>query len=152
MSNSCQMILEIGVSDRSSDIYRCLLQQGDRHTYQVLTARYDAPISALCRSQRVDSILLASYFPETHGFDVLKQLRAELGDRCPPIIVIDDNQAHLAVQAIKARAADYLPRIKLRLAPLKRRCTALSRATMARLNHLHQHPPSHLCPTIAIGL
>lgn len=88
---------------------------GQRHgtPYRVLQESYDGPLLELCQSQAIDGILLAAYFPDTKGLELIFWLRAQLADRCPPIIVVDQNDAPLAMQAVKAGAADYLCRESL---------------------------------------
>jgi PAS domain S-box-containing protein len=89
------------------------LGQGRCNGCRVLRESYDAPLLELCQSQAVNGILLASYFPDTTGLELIAWLRDQLADHCPPIIAVDQNDAQVAMRAIKAGAADYLCREQL---------------------------------------
>ncbi|MEP0909183.1 PAS domain S-box protein [Leptolyngbya subtilissima ST-M1] len=62
----------------------------------------------LSASQAVDGILLGLHRPQSSSVTVLRLLQEQMGDRCPPIIVVDRDDAELAVRAFKQGAADYL--------------------------------------------
>jgi len=124
-------ILVIDSSHDSADTYQHLLKHEAGVSYRVLTERYEGQILTLCQSHLVDVILLASHFPDTRGFEVLDLLKAQRGECCPPIIMIDSGDAEIAVQALKAGAVDYL--VRERLNPEKL-CQALSRAIAQRVN------------------
>jgi PAS domain S-box-containing protein len=94
----------------SADSYQRLLQQDTRFSCQILTERYEDDIISLCQFQSIDAILIESHFPNLEGFELLAQLQTQLGEDCPPIIVIDQNDVNLAKRALKAGAADYLVR------------------------------------------
>uniref|UniRef100_B8HWK7 Circadian input-output histidine kinase CikA n=1 Tax=Cyanothece sp. (strain PCC 7425 / ATCC 29141) TaxID=395961 RepID=B8HWK7_CYAP4 len=113
MASPDRTILVIDVLPGSAAPYQCLLQPAAEGLYRVITESYNGPILALCRSARVDAILLESRFPDPQGLDVLDQLKAQLGEQCPPIIVIDQNDANLAKRALKAGAVDYLIRSQI---------------------------------------
>jgi len=110
MTNLVRIILVIDEATDRADTYRGLLQDAAAIAYQVLADRYDGNILERCESEPVDGIVLESHFPDTRGLELLEKLTAELGDRCPPIIFIDENDATLAKRAIKGGAADYLVR------------------------------------------
>ncbi|MBW4483242.1 MAG: PAS domain S-box protein [Tildeniella torsiva UHER 1998/13D] len=104
------------VLDRDSsraEIYRHLLQPTDGVSYQVVTERYDGPVLDLCQRQRIDGILIESHHPDDRSFELVQHLKTQLQEHCPPIIVMGENDASLAVRALKAGAADYLSRDQL---------------------------------------
>uniref|UniRef100_B8HM29 histidine kinase n=1 Tax=Cyanothece sp. (strain PCC 7425 / ATCC 29141) TaxID=395961 RepID=B8HM29_CYAP4 len=103
-------ILLIDVLPGTAEPYQYLLQPGAECSYRIITESYNGSILALCRSARVDAILLESRFPDPQGWAVLDQLKAQLGEQCPPIIVIDENDVNLARRAFKTGAVDYLVR------------------------------------------
>ncbi|HZG40902.1 MAG TPA: PAS domain S-box protein, partial [Nodosilinea sp.] len=102
-------VLLLDRAGNSADTYQRLLQP-EAGRYQILAQPYDGPVLDLCRSQSVDHILVESHFPDTRGFELIQRLKTQLGDQCPPIIVVDENDADLAMRAVKAGAADYLVR------------------------------------------
>ncbi|GAB4177297.1 MAG: hypothetical protein Fur006_08860 [Coleofasciculaceae cyanobacterium] len=108
-------VLVIADSDKSNRDYGHHLQQDGSFVYRILTQRYDTQILELSRSQQVDGILLELDSPHSGSFDVLRQLKEQMGERCPPIIVIDSKDAESAVQAFKNGAVDYL--VKDRMTP-----------------------------------
>jgi tRNA A-37 threonylcarbamoyl transferase component Bud32 len=64
-------------------------------------------------AQSYDTILLAHPIGEERGFVWLRELRAQ--EMCPPVIVFaDPSNEFLAVDAIKAGAASYFPKRRLR--------------------------------------
>ncbi|HIK17839.1 MAG TPA: PAS domain S-box protein, partial [Leptolyngbyaceae cyanobacterium M33_DOE_097] len=95
--------------------YELQLKQDSNIAYHILTESLNTAALALFQSQQVDGILLKPYFPYTDSVSLLRQLKELLGDRCPPIVVIDSDNAELAVQALKNGAADYL--VKDRITP-----------------------------------
>lgn len=60
------------------------------------------------RRERFDGILLSFQRPQSNSVNLLRLLREQMGDRCPPIVVVDRDDAQLAVRAFKHGAADYL--------------------------------------------
>ncbi|MCA1991115.1 MAG: PAS domain S-box protein, partial [Coleofasciculus sp. S288] len=108
-------VLVIADSDESDRDYGHQLQQDGSFVYKILTQRYDTQILELSRSQQVDGILLELDSPYSGSFDVLRQLKEQMGERCPPIVVIDSKDAEIAVQAFKNGAVDYL--VKDRMTP-----------------------------------
>ncbi|MBD2107612.1 PAS domain-containing protein [Nodosilinea sp. FACHB-13] len=66
------------------------------------------PSAWMLSSQPVDGILLGLHQPQSSSVTVLQLLQEQMGDRCPPIVVVDRDDAELAVRAFKHGAADYL--------------------------------------------
>ncbi|MBW4460704.1 MAG: PAS domain S-box protein [Nodosilinea sp. WJT8-NPBG4] len=103
-----------------ADIYQQLLQQHGELSYQVVAQLYDGPILDLCKTQQVDGILLESHHTDSRSFELVQQLKAQLRHRCPPIIVIGENDANVAIQAMKLGAIDYLCRDEFTADQLRR--------------------------------
>ncbi|MGG6241020.1 PAS domain-containing protein [Nodosilinea sp. AN01ver1] len=97
----------------SAGLYQRLLEQETASAYRVLTEGYGGPVLDLCRTYSVAGIILVCHAADPRGLELLTQLRAELGNACPPIVAIGDNDASLARRAFKAGAADYLIRDQL---------------------------------------
>ncbi|WP_052055340.1 ATP-binding protein [Myxosarcina sp. GI1] len=109
------VLLVAGVGDVKE--YQHSLQQDDKSEYRFLSASSDEQILALCQTDRIDIIILESDRPESSGLEVLKWLKTQMGQSCPPIIAIGIDDAEIAVLFLKAGAADYL--IKERITPDK---------------------------------
>jgi len=103
-------VLVITCFHNSTNTYKQLLQDQSKGLYQVVSAESSHSSVTLCRSQRIDTILLDASVTENCTVEVLEQLQMEMGEECPPIIVVDRDDVKLAVQAMKAGAADYLIR------------------------------------------
>ncbi|MBD1842050.1 PAS domain S-box protein [Cyanobacteria bacterium FACHB-63] len=101
-------VLVISDSDENDRNYEYQLQQDRTVAYRVL--KWQTPILALSPLQQIDAILLELHFPQSNSVTLLRQLKEQMGDRCPPIVVIDDGDTKTAVQAFKNGAADYLIR------------------------------------------
>ncbi|MEB3213891.1 MAG: PAS domain S-box protein, partial [Leptolyngbyaceae bacterium] len=96
--------------DGSTDLYPHLLGRDGSLSYRVITEHYSGPVLDVCRTHAIDGIVLESHAPDFCGFDLLTHLKTQLGNRCPPIIMIDANDVNLARRAFQAGAADYLSR------------------------------------------
>lgn len=96
-----------------AELYRHLLQPTEGISYQVVTERYDGPVLDLCQRQRIDGILIESHRLDDRSFELVQHLKARLQEHCPPMIVLGENEASLAVRAFKAGAVDYLSRDQL---------------------------------------
>ncbi len=108
-------LLVIADSEESDHNYRQQLQQEGGVAYRILSERYDTLTLGLPQSRQIDGILLGVHPPQSNSIRLLRQLKEEMGDRCPPIIVIDSDDAEKAVRALKDGAADYL--VKDRMTP-----------------------------------
>ncbi|MGG6293349.1 PAS domain S-box protein [Leptolyngbya sp. AN02str] len=108
MAKSDRTVLVIDGFHGTADTYQGLLKQIAEVSYQVLVEPLGSQGLALLQSQDVGAILLEARSIGARGLGEVRALTAELGKRCPPIVVIGDNDAGLAVQAMKAGAADYL--------------------------------------------
>ncbi len=95
-------------------------------TYRILEAESAKDGLALCQLQQLDGVLLDFLLPDLDGLQFLARLKAEVGDSCPPIVMISGRgDESVAVQAIKSGAEDYL--VKNRITPAEL-CAALRSA------------------------
>jgi PAS domain S-box-containing protein len=108
-------VLVIADSDQRDNDYGYQLQQDGSFSYQILTGQYGAPLVELSRSQQIDGILIDFHTPHSGSFDMLRQLKHQVGEHCPLVVVMDNSDADMAVQAFKHGAADYL--VKTRMTP-----------------------------------
>ncbi|MBD2356337.1 PAS domain S-box protein [Tolypothrix sp. FACHB-123] len=104
------VIIDADESDRD---YEHQLQQDGSLAYKIITQNYSQQIGVQWGSQLIDGILLALTSPHADSINAIAQLQAQMGDRCPPIVVIDDGDAEMVVRAFKTGAADYLVREKM---------------------------------------
>lgn len=81
----------------------CLLQAG----YIPHIARDGAEAYKALKTQTPDAILLDLGLPDTHGFDILKTLRAD-GNTCPVIVFTAEASINTAVEAMHSGADDFL--------------------------------------------
>ena len=68
-----------------------------------------AEAAAAMRSQQFDCLLLDYYFPDGNGLDFLTALR-EAGNTRPVIMLTGNGDGQIAEEALRAGAADYLPK------------------------------------------
>jgi PAS domain S-box-containing protein len=108
-------VLVIADSQEKDNDYWYQLQQEGSFAYTILTEKYDTENLVISQAEEIDGIVLGLHSRQFGNLDALRQLKAQMGDRCPPIIVIDSDNAEVAIQAFKNGAADYL--IKDRMTP-----------------------------------
>jgi PAS domain S-box-containing protein len=103
-------VLVIADSTENDNYYQRQLQQDGTVAYKILSKSYNTQILTLSQSQQIDGILLESHHSDFNSIQLLCQLKEQMGDRCPPIVVIDSGDTTTAVQAFKNGAVDYLVR------------------------------------------
>ncbi|MGP1383131.1 MAG: PAS domain S-box protein [Thainema sp.] len=130
-------LLVIADSDEGDRAYRQQLQQDESVAYRILSARVINSALSLSSSQHVDGILLGFHQPCADSVRLLRQLKEQMGDRCPPIVVIDGDDAARAVQVLKNGAADYL--VNNRMTPEDLRLAMRSAIENAKLRQQLQH-------------
>lgn len=108
MSLRRTVLVIAGSSDGVID-YGQQLQHDQGVTYEVLSKRSNALELPLPESPPIDGILLELHSRASSN-GVLRQLKEQMGDSCPPIVVVDDDDTECAVQAFRNGAADYLVR------------------------------------------
>jgi PAS domain-containing protein len=113
MRKPTQTILIINLSGGDGFDYEELLQQDSKVLYRCFIASSETQTLALSQSHHFDAILLDSQDCDRSASVVIESLKTQMEENCPPIIVIDCNDARLATRAIKAGAVDYLVREEL---------------------------------------
>lgn len=124
MSNS-RTVLVITNSPESNDDYKQQLEQDQRVAYTILSEQYNISILTSSQLQQVDGIILESHCPYLNSIELLRQLKEQMGEQCPPIIVIDSGNIETAVQALKNGAVDYLVKDQIKPEDL---CLAMQNA------------------------
>ena len=113
-------------------VRRCLQQSGVSATVEEATSSAAALRSV--RSTRFDCILLDYYLPEVDGLVLLGDIRT-FAPETPVVIFTGRGDEDVAVELMKAGAADYLPKASLtpeRLASGLRHALEVTRAELAR--------------------
>lgn len=96
------------------EIYRRYLQQDQVNDYQILEEESGERGLALCRSQKLDIILLDFLLPDLDGLDFLTELKQETEKPLPATIILtDQGNEDVAVQVMKKGAQDYLVKGKI---------------------------------------
>ncbi|MDZ8183988.1 MAG: PAS domain S-box protein [Nostoc sp. ChiSLP02] len=108
-------IVVIAGCQQSDNDYEYQLQQDGGFAYSFLQEKYDNKILPLLESQQIDGILLELYSPLDDRFHILRQLKQQMGEHSPPVVVIGSGEAEVAAQAFKSGAVDYL--VKDRITP-----------------------------------
>ncbi|WOD41807.1 PAS domain-containing protein [Nodosilinea sp. E11] len=103
-------VLVIADTQEQANPYSHQLQQDGTVAYNILLEPYNSAASFLPQTLSVDGILLGLSWSQSDSLALLRQLKAQMGDRCPPIVIVDSGNTKTAVQAIKHGAADYLVR------------------------------------------
>ncbi|WP_179228365.1 PAS domain S-box protein [Leptolyngbya ohadii] len=96
------------VIDSRAEQESCVRQLELDQTFTVLTERQDTQIAQVCQSQQIDGILLELSSPQYSRLDSLGQLKRQMGENCPPVVVIGNRDVEIAIQAFKNGATDYL--------------------------------------------
>ncbi|WP_066426127.1 PAS domain-containing protein [Anabaena sp. 4-3] len=111
--------------------YQSYLNADENIYYTIITAKSVKEVFDLFRvpanqqqSSRIDSIILKSYLNQQEGLEILQKLKSQLGEICPPVVMIGGENTALAVRAIKAGAEDYL--VQAQLTPEQLRSTIKS--------------------------
>ncbi len=132
------------IADPSDGVidYGQQLQHDRRVIYEILSKKYNALEFLLTEAQQIDGILLEPH-ANSNSSALLRQLKEQIGDRCPPIVVVDDEDTESAVQAFRNGAADYLVKDRLTSNDL---CRAMESAIAAA--QLRQERQQHQNQTI----
>ena len=136
MSTYRTLLVIADSEDRHQD-YRQQLQQDRSVQYRILSEQYKTSALMLSESQQIDGILLGFHRPKSNSVKLLRLLQEQMGDRCPPIVVVDRDDAELAVRAFKHGAADYL--VQDRMTPDDLRLAMRSAIENAELRRELQH-------------
>jgi PAS domain S-box-containing protein len=106
------LIVEDNDADRIT--YRRLLEQGEQNTYQVIEVETIEAALIYCQTSLPDVILLDYCLPDGAGLEVLDNLRQQTGENhLPVLMLVEDGEMALAVQAIKKGAQEVLVKSQL---------------------------------------
>jgi signal transduction histidine kinase len=95
-------------------LYRRILKQEKAHEYHIIRASFAEEGLALCRSGRPDCVLVDYCLPDLDGLEFLTALAGDNGTIPVPVIMLTGyGDETLVVEAMKAGAADYLPKSAL---------------------------------------
>jgi signal transduction histidine kinase len=104
-------ILIVDASPEDRMVYRRHLQYPRAGTYDVWEAETGAEGLAVCRTQPPDCVLLDYRLPDLDGLAFLTALAGVEGGAAIPVIVLSGQGTEtLAVDVMKAGAADYMPK------------------------------------------
>ena len=99
-------LLVIADSEKGDQDYREQLQQDRSVEYRIFSEQYKALTLRLSELRQIDGILLGFHHPQSNSVKLLQRLQEQMGDRCPPVVVVDRDDAQLAVRSFKHGAAD----------------------------------------------
>lgn len=108
MNNVRKTLLVLEGEHGNAAIYQQLLLPYGNYSCTVVEDAGGSQVSALSRAFSFDGILIESDSQEIRSLHILSQIRRQLGEDCPPIVVIGKEKVQVAVDALKAGAADYL--------------------------------------------
>jgi PAS domain S-box-containing protein len=135
MTNAQRTVLIIGSSGESKGRYQRLLQPENQLTYHIMEATSGAEALGLCQQQMPDAILIDEQLLDLNGLEFLSQLKRQRSSPIAPVILLveQENEA-IGVQAVKDGAQDYLLKQNLTAELL---CRVIEHA-IERLSLLHQ--------------
>lgn len=130
------LLLEDHAPDR--ELYRRYLMSDSSQPYSFLEADTVLAGLGLCRTHKIDAILLDYLLPDDNGLAFLRSLQAQSQGKTPAVVMISGRgDETVAVQAIKLGAEDYL--VKQRLTPELLQLTLRSAIENARLRLQLRH-------------
>ncbi|MDZ8026680.1 MAG: PAS domain-containing protein [Nostoc sp. DedQUE11] len=104
------------VEDSAQDraLYRRLLEQDDRHTYNIYEFESGEEALHSCQATTPDVVLLDYQLPDLDGLEFLTELQRQTqGSQISVIMLTGQGDEAIAVQAMKTGAQDYLVKVKL---------------------------------------
>ena len=99
------LIIDDNPIDR--DIFRRLLQNQQAHAFRCIEGEHGRAGLEQYRRERPDCVILDLNLPDIDGLDLLKSFLAE-PDSCPVVVTTAYGSEQVAVEAMKAGAADYI--------------------------------------------
>ncbi len=81
-----------------------------RSRYSVVTASSGKKGLEILESEPVSAVLLDLKMPEMHGTEVLAKIRTQIDPHLPVIVVTDQKDVDMAVQAMQLGAYDFIPK------------------------------------------
>jgi signal transduction histidine kinase len=113
------LIVDDNPEDR--ELYHRLLERNPEGTYHVFEAETGEEGLALCRTERLDGVLLDYRLPDLDGLEFLTVLAGESSTVSVPVIMLTGGGNEMIVaEAMRAGAADYLPKSSLSTKSLDR--------------------------------
>ncbi|MFN6513667.1 MAG: PAS domain S-box protein [Nostoc sp. CreGUA01] len=95
-------------------LYRRLLEQDDRYTYDIYEFESGEEALQACQTKTPDVILLDYQLPDLDGLEFITELHQQtINSKIPVIMLTGQGDETIAVQAIKSGAQDYLVKGKL---------------------------------------
>lgn len=114
MTKTLLRVLMVDDNPEDCELYRRFLKQDKSHAYHILRAESAAEGLALCRSGQPDCVLVDYRLPDLDGLEFLKVLAGEASTIPMPVIMLTGyGDETLVAEAMKAGAADYLPKSAL---------------------------------------
>jgi signal transduction histidine kinase len=122
-NSPCEAIRILLIEDDPS--YRLLCQRylakDTEHRYEVVEAGSAADGIAECHETKYDCLLIDYSLPDQTGVEIIRELTHSLGECAPPCIILTaDGGSDAAAEALRAGAADFLPKRHLSTNPLSR--------------------------------
>jgi signal transduction histidine kinase len=114
MTKTPLRVLTVDDNPEDCELYRRFLKQDQVHEYDIMQASFAEEGLALCRSRRPDCVLVDYRLPDLDGLEFLTALADENGTIPVPVIMLTGyGDETLVAEAMKAGAADYLPKSAL---------------------------------------
>jgi signal transduction histidine kinase len=114
MTKTPLRVLIVDDNPEDCELYRRFLKQEKAHEYHIIRASFAKEGLALCRSGRPDCVLVDYRLPDLDGLEFLTTLAGDNGTiPVPAIMLTGYGDETLVAEAMKAGAADYLPKSAL---------------------------------------
>jgi two-component system, sensor histidine kinase and response regulator len=114
MTKTPLRVLIVDDNPEDCELYRRFLKQEKAHEYHIIRASFAEEGLALCRSGRPDCVLVDYRLPDLDGLEFLTALAGDNGTTPVPAIMLTGyGDETLVAEAMKAGAADYLPKSAL---------------------------------------
>jgi signal transduction histidine kinase len=111
MTKTLLRVLMVDDNPEDCELYRRFLKQDKAHAYHILRAESAEEGLALCRSGQPDCVLVDYRLPDLDGLEFLTASASEDGTIPIPVIMLTGyGDETLVAEAMKAGAADYLPK------------------------------------------
>lgn len=102
-------LLIVDDTPEDREIYRAFLCEEKDCLYRILEAEDATEGLAVCQREKVDCVLVDYQLPTTNGLTFMHRLQQQAGEDCPAVVMITGRGSEsIAVEAMKAGAADYL--------------------------------------------
>lgn len=95
------------------NLCRLYLQDDSRIGYHVLEAASGADAMGICGAEPLDCLLIDYNLPDASGTTLLRELRNLCGPLTPMILLTGLGSEDIAIEAMHAGAADYIPKDRI---------------------------------------